>query len=554
MTIPASEPQKVTANGNGVATTFSFSPMVLFEADDLVVTHVTAAGVETVIPEGTGASAYAITVSSYPGTGSITYPEDEVTPLPSGEKLVMKAVLTLEQETDLENQGGYFPDTLETQMDKVVKQNIQQQEELDRAAKLPIGVSGVSAEFPVPVADRLLGWNSSAAAITNLAAAGNLATTAFTETLLDDASGAAFRNTLLADMSNGELVQADGTGAEALAAGASGTIVESNGTKWIVGTAAAKKATLTTKGDIYAASAASTPARLAVGSNYTLLGADSSETAGLKYFQVQPFSRVSGLRIDYAASVADQAVITAKEVTLWNPTTGETYTTNVTTDITLDVDESQSVSEANKRDQASAFGSSATIHVYYIWNGSTLATLASIAGGDAFNPWTTGPTLPSGYTHYCYLGTTISDGSGEFVRHHQRGCRIYRGTATAMVSGGSATTFTAVNQGTWVPQTAMNFEINVSDFGGTRSGSGQADFQVQLSIDATNIYANLRGFFDGLGASNNSRFAGASFTLPNWDATGTAVQQFWYKVVNTLGTSCSTTINIGSFTVPNGDN
>ncbi len=44
-----------------------------------------------------------------------------------------------------------------------------------------------------------------------------------------------------------------------------------------------RKDTLTTKGDIYAASAGSTPARLAVGANSTLLGAASGETTGLKY-------------------------------------------------------------------------------------------------------------------------------------------------------------------------------------------------------------------------------------------------------------------------------
>lgn len=40
---------------------------------------------------------------------------------------------------------------------------------------------------------------------------------------------------------------------------------------------------LTTKGDIYAATAASTPARLGVGSNNTVLTADSSTATGLKW-------------------------------------------------------------------------------------------------------------------------------------------------------------------------------------------------------------------------------------------------------------------------------
>jgi hypothetical protein len=50
--------------------------------------------------------------------------------------------------------------------------------------------------------------------------------------------------------------------------------------------AATQKATLTTKGDIYAATAASTPARLAVGANDTVLTADSTAATGMKWAAV----------------------------------------------------------------------------------------------------------------------------------------------------------------------------------------------------------------------------------------------------------------------------
>jgi hypothetical protein len=78
----------------------------------------------------------------------------------------------------------------------------------------------------------------------------------------------------------------EGTSAVQSVAGRTGDVVlgESDVTG-LVGDLAAKtvKATLTAKGDIYVASAASTPARLAVGSDNQILTADSSQTAGVKW-------------------------------------------------------------------------------------------------------------------------------------------------------------------------------------------------------------------------------------------------------------------------------
>lgn len=131
---------KVTANGNGVATVFSFSPVVLpTSSADLVVTHVDAAGVETVLTEGAGASNYSVSVSTFPGTGSITYPASGGSPLPTGEKLVMNREVNILQEVDLFNQGGYFPEVQEGAFDLLTIIALQQQEELDRAVKVTIG-------------------------------------------------------------------------------------------------------------------------------------------------------------------------------------------------------------------------------------------------------------------------------------------------------------------------------------------------------------------------------------------------------------------------------
>lgn len=58
--------------------------------------------------------------------------------------------------------------------------------------------------------------------------------------------------------------------------------------------AATQKSTLTTKGDIYVATGASTPSRLAVGSNNQILTADSSTATGLKWAASSGLTFASG--------------------------------------------------------------------------------------------------------------------------------------------------------------------------------------------------------------------------------------------------------------------
>ena len=166
--------KKVTVNGNGASTVFSFSPLVIYDADDLYVVHVDSAGTETALSRGTGASAYSVSVSTYPGTGSITYPQDAVTPLPSGQSLVIKRLLTLEQNVNLENQGGYNPDTIEQfALDKLAIFDLQQQEEIERSLRLPIS-SSASTTLPTAVADTVLGWNSGGTALENKTSTGTI--------------------------------------------------------------------------------------------------------------------------------------------------------------------------------------------------------------------------------------------------------------------------------------------------------------------------------------------------------------------------------------------
>lgn len=192
-----SQARKVTYQGNGVASSFSFS-FTIFDASDLEVTLLAADGAETVLSEGAGTSNYSVSVASYPGTGSITYPASGAAKLASGASITIKRVLPLEQATDLDNQGGYFPDTQETALDKLLIIDLQQQEEIDRAIKFPVSDStALSTTFPAAAqrAGMFAAFNSTGEPIAATGVTG-VPVSAFAGTLLDDATAAAARGTL----------------------------------------------------------------------------------------------------------------------------------------------------------------------------------------------------------------------------------------------------------------------------------------------------------------------------------------------------------------------
>lgn len=144
---------KVTFPGNDSGFIASFFPLVIYASSEMQVTHVVdATGVETLLTEGVGPTNYSVTVSLYPGTGSITYPADSSTPLPTGESLVMKRVLLIEQQAKLGIQGGYDPNVQENALDKQTMISLQQEEVIERSVTLPLSYDGpIVPELPAPI-------------------------------------------------------------------------------------------------------------------------------------------------------------------------------------------------------------------------------------------------------------------------------------------------------------------------------------------------------------------------------------------------------------------
>ena len=158
---------KIQHTGNGTATVFSFSPIVIFKTTDIVVTKtVTATGVETVLVEGVGTANYSVSTIAVAGsTGSVTYPAVLGTELPSTETLTIKRVLPIEQTTDLMNQGPYLAEVQETALDKLVMIALQQQDLIDRSMKLKVSDTLTTEVLVERTASGFLRWNAAGDAI-----------------------------------------------------------------------------------------------------------------------------------------------------------------------------------------------------------------------------------------------------------------------------------------------------------------------------------------------------------------------------------------------------
>lgn len=129
---------KIVYEGNGLATSFPF-PFKVLTPEDIELTHSTD-GVEAVLSSG-----YTVVLNA-DGTGSVLYPTDG-SPLALGETLVIRRKLTIEQPTDLNNQGGLYAETLETAFDRQAMISQQLAEEVSRAVKIPLSETMEQADY-----------------------------------------------------------------------------------------------------------------------------------------------------------------------------------------------------------------------------------------------------------------------------------------------------------------------------------------------------------------------------------------------------------------------
>lgn len=180
---------------------------------------------------------------------------------------------------------------------------------------------------------------------------------------------------------------------------------------------------------------------------------------------------------------------------------------------------------ANGRDQSGAFTDPSFIHFYWIWNGSTLATVSSAAAPP------TGPTLPSGYTHWAYAGAVYFVSSALKKVRIKGSTAFYEG-AQNVLNNGNATTETAVSCAAAVPANALSFQIR-----GDSQHATDTDVLIIRVVSGTDYAA-----WDNTVAANE--MLTISLQLPNIS------QQFYYLKSAASGTN--TDFDVLSYVLPNG--
>jgi hypothetical protein len=126
--------------GNGVTTIFPWN-FRIDEASQLTVSLIDATTLEVIQVLATGS--YTAVGFGDDAGGTVTYPLSG-DPIPSTQKIVLLRTVAYTQDMDIENQGGFFPEVVEQQLDLIVMQTQQLAEQMGRAVTVLEGADGIT--------------------------------------------------------------------------------------------------------------------------------------------------------------------------------------------------------------------------------------------------------------------------------------------------------------------------------------------------------------------------------------------------------------------------
>jgi hypothetical protein len=140
MTVPTND-NREQYQGNDSATVFPYA-FRIFDSADLQVYLTEEDGMQSLLVEGTD---YTVSGAGDEDGGNVTYPVSG-DPLANGEMITILRVINITQETDLRNQGAYYPEVVEDALDRGRMIDQQLQEQLDRSLQQPEASGGYDAE------------------------------------------------------------------------------------------------------------------------------------------------------------------------------------------------------------------------------------------------------------------------------------------------------------------------------------------------------------------------------------------------------------------------
>lgn len=148
MTIPSEVNRSGPYNGNGVTTAFAYQ-FKIYDPHHLRVIRINADGSETVLAHEVD---FTVTGVSDDAGGNAVL---TVAPEPA-EKIVLLRGVPFTQDTDLENQGAYYAETVEVRFDLLTMQIQQLKEQTDRSILADYGQSGLKIANNLDEGDTLM--------------------------------------------------------------------------------------------------------------------------------------------------------------------------------------------------------------------------------------------------------------------------------------------------------------------------------------------------------------------------------------------------------------
>lgn len=249
-------------------------------------------------------------------------------------------------------------------------------------------------------------------------------------------------------------------------------------------------------------------------------------------------SRVQGLIGVTNASAPSTSVDLRADYIVLKSATGAALPVVRTQATTLTCNTATAGPVPNGRDQAAVFSISGWVRFYFIWNGTTLATIASLALPI------TGPTLPTGYTHWAYATTILftSGGTG-LAQVVLRGDWVQYAFARTILSGGTAVVETALSTAAFVAPEAIFLQIygvfRLSSPAGS-AAEGTMNFRVIAGAgESAQIFTRAQNI-------NSTAVASGSAILPNVN------QSLFYILAWTTAISVTGNAFIQGYSVPNG--